>query len=153
MQSNGFTKKILIVVDDDEDDQYLTQAAAQEAAMSTEIIFLNCAEVLLDYICKNNHYFFEQTTAPIILLDLNMPGMGGIAALEELKNNELTNSIPVLVYSTSDSELDIESAFAAGANTYMIKPTNFPDLVTMMNNINNFWIKTAQTPKLKVENF
>lgn len=75
-----------------------------------------------------------------------MPKMNGLKVLERLKNNPRTKHIPIIIYSTSSLESDIENAYAKGANSYLVKPVKFEDLVTLMVSIDDYWIKQVKLP-------
>ena len=82
----------------------------------------------------------------LILLDLNMPLKSGKIALKEIKEDELFRKIPVIVFSTSGNETVIDSCYALGANTYIIKPISFEKLLKVIEHVKLYWIQTASLP-------
>ncbi len=115
-------KKLLMLVDDDKDDRFFFLLAVRELGESFECLFaknglealeiLKTAERLPDY----------------IFLDLNMPYMNGKECLTELKNNSGLKDIPVIMYSTSTYEDDVNSTAKMGAAYYLSKPLDFSTL-------------------------
>ena len=109
----------ICLVDDDKDDRETFQDAFNE---------LNSDNVLMTF--KNGLEAIDYLNAiedipDIIFLDLNMPIMGGLETLTEIRKNERYKLLSVVIYSTSSSEKDIEETLVAGANIYITKPTNF----------------------------
>ena len=83
----------------------------------------------------------------LIFMDLNMPKMDGREAIKAIKSDPQFKQIPVIVFTTSASEDDIQSSYLQGVNTYFTKPTMFKDLVEMVSVIKTYWLeKAALTP-------
>jgi len=79
------------------------------------------------------------TTPPIILLDINMPKMGGIEFLKRLRSNPKLKSLTVFVMSTSNEESDKLSAFGLNVAGYMVKPLSFQNFVDSVSVLNSYW--------------
>lgn len=134
----------IILTDDDADDLYLTQEAAKIAGVEAHFRTFMSGEALCDYlelITHNNKEKRDTLYRCIALVDINMPGIGGIKALQRLKSNPLTRHIPVVIYSTSSNQEDVKKAYESGANSYLVKPVEFQGLVEMMKYFNLYWIK------------
>ncbi|MEM1253065.1 MAG: response regulator [Cyanobacteria bacterium P01_H01_bin.21] len=82
----------------------------------------------------------------LILLDLNLPGKNGYEVLGEIKNNNLWQTIPIIVLSSSATPHDIERSYQLRANAYITKPTSFSDYQVIAQKIYDFWLDTAQLP-------
>lgn len=78
----------------------------------------------------------------LAILDIKMPGMNGIELLHAIKANPEFAHLPVLIMSSSDEKRDIKSAYAAGANGYLVKPNRFQDLRQLVRSIHQFWLRT-----------
>ncbi|RKS21747.1 response regulator receiver domain-containing protein [Flavobacterium endophyticum] len=119
----------ICLVDDDKDDRETFQDAFNE---------LNSDNVLMTF--KNGLEAIDYLNAiedvpDIIFLDLNMPIMGGLETLREIRKNERYKLLSVVIYSTSSSEKDIEETLVAGANIYITKPTNYRVLKDMLTKV------------------
>lgn len=119
----------ICLVDDDKDDRETFQDAFNE---------LNSDNVLMTF--KNGLEAIDYLNAiedvpDIIFLDLNMPIMGGLETLREIRKNERYKLLSVVIYSTSSSEKDIEETLVAGANIYITKPTNYRVLKNMLTKV------------------
>jgi CheY-like chemotaxis protein len=75
----------------------------------------------------------------LVLLDLNMPKMGGIEFLRELRRDPELRSIPVVVLTTSDAERDKLDAFDLNVAGYLVKPVTFPNFADLMATLNKYW--------------
>ena len=139
---------IILIAEDDPDDQLLIRDALRTANVDHRLVFLTDGHELIDYLNQRGE-FTDASTAPrpsLILLDLNMPRMDGRKALAEIKSNENTRRIPVIVFTTSDSEADIHKCYDLGGNAYVVKPEDFNELVRIMRTLNEHWGNTAEIP-------
>ena len=76
----------------------------------------------------------------LILLDINLPKMGGREVLAQIKGDEGLKAIPVVMLTTSEEEEDIAKSYQLQANCYLNKPTQLDDFETMVKSINDFWL-------------
>lgn len=113
----------IILADDDEDDRLFFKDAIDEIKIKTAVTIVKDGAQLMDHL--NNC----TTQLPdLVFLDLNMPSKNGMECLKEIRGNNKLKDISVAIYSTSASEEDIEETFVKGANVYIRKPNNFPEL-------------------------
>lgn len=85
----------------------------------------------------------------LILLDLNMPGTDGREVLKRLKSAEDTADIPVLVFTSSSRERDIEDSYQAGANSFLQKPVDYESLLKTAEAVMEYWFRTVLIPPPK----
>ncbi len=83
--------------------------------------------------CTENDY------PSLILLDLNMPGMLGMQALKEIKENPQYTHIPTIVLTTSTLLTDRSASYSLGANCFLSKPPSYTELVSLTNAIARLW--------------
>ena len=139
----------ILICDDDEDDRMLTQQALENAHVSNRIRFVEDGEQLLDYLYQRGEFAGETGKAPrpgLILLDLNMPKMGGREALKVIKQDETLCDIPVVVLSTSRLDEDITRSYQLGVNSFITKPVTFSGLVEAMNVLGRYWLEIVELP-------
>lgn len=128
----------LIVAEDDQDDQLLIKEAFEECGIDTkDIIFVENGEILLETLEAVDN------ESSLILLDLNMPKKDGREALMEIRANEKTKHIPIIILSTSDQKEDIKFTYKHGANTYFSKPATFEELVRLCGSLKDYWMDKA----------
>ncbi|MFK8102293.1 MAG: response regulator [Saprospiraceae bacterium] len=133
-------KKILHV-EDNAADVALTKVALEELNILSEHIHLADGQELINYLKANS---FQDIG--IILLDLNMPKMSGLEVLKFFyKDNEL-KKLPVVVFSSSDQEIDVRSCYDFGANAYVRKPINYNDYNRTLSAIARFWLEANVFP-------
>ncbi len=139
----------ILICDDDEDDRTLTQQALENAHVSNRIRFVEDGEQLLDYLYQRGEFAGETGKAPrpgLILLDLNMPKMGGRQALKVIKQDKTLCDIPVVVLSTSRLDEDITRSYQLGVNSFITKPVTFSGLVEAMNVLGRYWLEIVELP-------
>jgi CheY-like chemotaxis protein len=139
----------ILVCDDDEDDRLLTQQALEEARITNALRFVEDGEDLLDYLYQRGAYAGQTGNAPrpgLILLDLNMPKMGGREALSVIKRDPTLLDIPVVVLTTSRLDEDITRSYQLGVNSFITKPVTFSGLVEAMNVLGRYWLEIVELP-------
>jgi CheY-like chemotaxis protein len=83
----------------------------------------------------------------IILLDLNLPKMDGREVLALIKNDDDLKTIPIVILTTSDSEVDIANAYRLQANCYLSKPVQLDAFESLVKSINDFWMSKVKLPR------
>jgi CheY-like chemotaxis protein len=105
-------------------------------------------EELVDYLLRRGKY--ESASASprpdLILLDLNMPRKDGREALKEIRAHQELRRVPVVVFTTSRADTDIERVYELGANSFVTKPAGFDELVATVTQLTGYWFGTARLP-------
>ena len=141
----------ILICDDDEDDRMLTRQALEQAHISNALRFVEDGEQLLDYLYQRGAYAGETGKAPrpgLILLDLNMPKMGGREALKVIKEDKTLRDIPIVVLTTSRLDEDIIRSYQLGVNSFISKPVTFSGLVEAMNVLGRYWLEIVELPPI-----
>lgn len=126
--------KLLLLVEDDLDDAMIVKRALGELGIEKELLHLPDAEAALTYLRS------PATAKPaLILLDLNLPGMGGVKLLETIKADPALAEIAVVVLSTSDERRDIVDSFDLSVAGYIVKPANYASLVEALRIVQDYW--------------
>ena len=90
---------------------------------------------------------FNKVPRPdLILMDLNLPKMGGLEVLARIKDDPLLKSIPVVILTISDAEIDIAKGYRLQANCYLRKPVQLDAFEELVKSINDFWLVKAKLP-------
>ena len=140
----------LLLVEDSRTDVELTEEALATAEIETELHVAHDGEAALAFLRREPPH--QGARRPdLVLLDLNMPRMGGHQVLREMKEDERLRSIPVLVLTTSGAQEDIAEAYASGANAYIRKPVAFDDFIATLRAIEAFWMAVATLPGAGVD--
>ena len=128
----------LMIAEDDQDDQILIRDAFSENGVSAEsIYFVNDGQELVEQLAAT------LKLPRLILLDLNMPRKDGREALQEIKSNIRFKHVPVIVFTTSNSEEDIRLTYEHGGNTFFTKPPLYNELVDVLGTIKKYWFEKA----------
>ena len=140
-------RPMIVFAEDDPDDRMLLEEACAEDPLDYEIHFVEDGEVLLDALEGALKGGGTLARLPhLVVLDLNMPRMDGREALAAIRQHPMLRALPVVVFSTSNSPLDIARCAELGANSFVIKPSSFERLVATMQAISHYWLNVAQQP-------
>ncbi len=131
----------MLVVDDQAEQLLLVRKAIELVDPPVEILTATSGAEALELLASRS--------VDIMLLDLNMPGMPGSQVLETLRADPNLKRLPVLIYSTSDREEDVQSSYDRGANGYITKPSGFTDLVEIMQSVVDHWFRFVILPTSK----
>lgn len=118
---------VFLLVDDDSDDRLLFDCALRNINKTVTLITVENGKRLIKLLSDNTSQLPD-----VIFLDINMPEVDGWESLIYMKNNERLKSIPVVMYSTSESKQDIEKAHKLGACCFCTKPFLYDDLVKLL---------------------
>ena len=135
----------ILLADDDEDDRRFTRDALARNRMLNDFRTVEDGEQLMDYLHRRGPYAGAPRPG-LILLDLNMPKKDGREALEEIKQDAELRSIPVVVLTTSQQEIDILSSYELGANSFITKPVGFDGLVSCLQKLGQYWLQIVTLP-------
>ena len=123
----GLNQIKCLIVDDDEDDQEIFATALRETDLKNAYcIFADDAVEALEKL--NNNF-----QPDYIFLDLNMPRIGGMECLSEIRKLDHLQQVPIAIYSTSSDENSKAQAYRLGATAFISKPTRIDDLVRKLN--------------------
>ncbi|MFD1364463.1 response regulator [Actinoplanes sichuanensis] len=144
IMSSGRTLQVL-VVDDDDADTLMIEEALLSAEQPPVISRVADGSEALDYLRRRGAHA-DAVRPDLILLDLNMPRMGGQEVLREIKNDEELKSIPVVVLTTSDTMVDIAASYTRHANAYVTKPMDLDSFEAAVQQISRFYTDVAVLP-------
>jgi CheY-like chemotaxis protein len=89
----------------------------------------------------------EAPRPDFILLDLNLPRMDGREVLATIKGDDTLKTIPTIILTTSDAEVDILKSYQLQANCYLTKPVHLDEFEEVVKSINDFWLTRAKLPQ------
>ncbi len=131
------TAQILLVEDNDNDAE-LTRISMRKASFPFVIHHVENGEHCLDYLHKEGRYA-DAPTPDVVLLDLNMPRMGGLEVLEHIRKNQALTEIPVIVLSSSEADKDISLSYELNCSAYLIKPVDLNQFATTVSTLSDYW--------------
>jgi two-component system response regulator len=135
----------VLLVEDNPGDVRLTREALKDSKVLNKLHVVEDGEAALAFLRQEGAY----ANAPrpdLILLDLNMPRKDGREVLSIIKADENLKQIPVVILTTSDSEEDILKSYNLNANCYVTKPVDFEKFITVVKEIEEFWLTIVKLP-------
>jgi CheY-like chemotaxis protein len=136
----------ILLVEDDPADQKLIKMSLSKQHLTNELRIVNNAEDALDLLNSKGNHCDKSTPPDLILLDLNMPGMGGKEFLKHIKIDDDLKHIPVVVVTTSNSERDVIDSYRLHAAGYIHKPSTLDEFKQVMGEIGDYWFMLCQLP-------
>ena len=108
---------------------------------------LDSGSEAVDYLMRQGRFQDEPRELPkLVLLDLNLNGLSGLEVVQQARLLERTRYLPIVAFSTSDSPHDIQSAYEAGVNAYVVKPGNYHATGDIINRLCDFWLASNLYP-------
>jgi len=139
-------KMHILLVEDNEGDILLITEAFEESKIPTQLSVVKNGEEALNFLFKRGK--FENVERPdLVLLDINLPIKNGHEVLKEIKSNNETRTIPIIMLTTSDSQKDINLAYFNYANSYITKPLDMEEFLEAIQKIEEFWLDLVKLSK------
>lgn len=132
----------ILLVEDNRDHQELTLMTLAENNVLNEVVVANDGVEALEYLFGTGRYAGRDARdAPaLILLDLKLPKIGGIEVLRQVREDERTRYVPVVILTSSSEEEDIVASLQNGANSYVRKPVDFGRFVEQVQRLQVYWL-------------
>ena len=137
---------VILLVEDDPADQKLVKASLLSQRIANELCLASSAEEAMERLHSRDNGGTRAGLPDLILLDLNMPGMGGKEFLKQVKADERLKQIPVVILTTSSSERDIADGYRLQAAGYVHKPVTLEELKRVMGEIEYYWFVLCKLP-------
>lgn len=134
-----------VLIEDNEDHAFLTQWALDGAKRAQGIVWLRDGEEALSYLVGSGPAGGGGRVPDLILLDINLPKVGGKEVLRRIRSCAGLKATPVVMLTTSDNQEDVNECYALGANSYVVKPVRFEDLSRKLQAIDRYWRQTNRT--------
>ncbi len=132
----------ILLVEDNPADVRLTRLALNQVLKGAEIVTLSDGKALLDYLADTHIPFIS-----FIILDLNMPKMGGIDVLKHFRKHQTYKKLPVIVFTSSVHYEDVQTCYDLGANAYVRKPSDILDYCSTIERMASFWLNLNVLPE------
>lgn len=133
--------KTILLVEDNPDHVLLAKRALKLAKVDGEMIVMSDGEQALAYLKGKS----GSTLPHVVLLDLCLPGMGGLEVLKQIRSDVGTHDLPVVILSTSDEMSDKQQGYAIGANSYILKPVEFTRFVHVVERLAEYWLELNES--------
>jgi len=137
---------VILLVEDDQADQKLIKTSLKSQLVANDLYVVNTGEEGMDFLHQRGDYSSVVPRPDLILLDLNMPGMGGKEFLKRIKDDKNLKQIPVIIVTTSDLEKDIIDSYDLQASGYVRKPVTLDGFKEVMKKIGEYWFVLCKRP-------
>lgn len=144
---NSNSQFSILIVEDDPADQKLIKTSLEKQKVKTELKITSSAEEALDFLRRGADNGEGNTYPDLILLDLNMPGMGGREFLKQVKTDEELKHISVVILTSSNSEKDVVESYALQAAGFVRKPVTLGELEQVAEVIQDYWFGLCRLPQ------
>lgn len=129
----------IMLVEDDPGDQKLIRQSILKQRLANDVTVMESGEDALEYLASVKAGERDRPVPHLILLDLNMPGMGGKEFLKRLKADDMLDTIPVVILTTSDADQDILDSYKLHASGYIKKPVDLQAFQQVMAALEDYW--------------
>ena len=134
--------KIILLIEDNPSDIGLTQRALAKSHIANELVVIEDGQEALDYLFATGLYADRDATnlPTLVLLDIKLPRVDGLEVLRQIRANQITSRLPVVILTTSKEEQDIGQSYDLGANSYIRKPVDFTQFVQSVGHLGLYWL-------------
>jgi two-component system response regulator len=138
----------ILLVEDNDDDALLTARAFGDARITNPLVRARDGVEALDYLLgRGAHTRRDLADVPaVVLLDLNMPRLGGLEVLTEIRGDERTRHLPVVILTSSAEDRDRLAAYRQYANSYIQKPVDYDEFVGATRQLGLYWLVLNEPP-------
>jgi two-component system, response regulator len=141
---------LVLLVDDDPNDEELARLALQRSGVAHSLQVVRDGAEALDWLFAAGAYVDRDPAAVprVVLLDLKLPKLSGIEVLTALRADERTRLLPVVIFTSSNEDKDLQESYQRGANAYLRKPIDFGEYKRLIADVGTFWMRHNQPPNV-----
>jgi CheY-like chemotaxis protein len=139
---------VILFVEDNPDHAELVMRSFEDHRVANQIYHLSDGESALDYLLHRGKYE-DPATSPrphLVLLDLRLPKIDGLEVLREIRSHKELERLPVVILTTSYTEIDVSKAYQHHANSYLVKPLDFEKFTRLMQDLGFYWLSWNHYP-------
>lgn len=142
------TLPVILLVEDNESDEELTLRALKRGNIINPVVVARDGSAALDYLFARGDFAGrDRNDLPqVVLLDLNLPKLGGLEVLAAIRADEGTRLLPVVILTSSKEDRDLNSGYELGANSYIVKPVDFTQFSDAVRQLGLYWLVLNQRP-------
>ena len=142
------TDGVILLVEDNPSDVKLTERALKQNQITNKLVHAEDGREALDYLFGSGQYADRNVrdVPALVLLDLKLPKVDGLEVLKQIRADEQTRLLPVVILTSSDQEKDIVASYKLGANSYIRKPVNFTQFAEVVRTLGFYWLLMNEPP-------
>ena len=136
------SERIILLVEDNANDEALTQRALKKANIMNRVVVARDGAQALDYLLAKGAFAERDPgeVPQVVLLDLNLPKVGGLDVLRAIRADPRTKLLPVVVLTSSKQDRDLVEGYSLGANSYVVKPVDFSKFSEAVRQLGLYWL-------------
>jgi two-component system response regulator len=133
---------VLLLVEDNASDLELTLRALKRSSIGTRVVAVRDGAAAVDYLFAQGTYVDRdpKEVPQVVLLDLNLPKIGGLEVLRRIRADERTKLLPVVILTSSSETKDLADGYGSGANSYVVKPVDFTKFAEAVQQLGVYWL-------------
>lgn len=142
--------KAILLVEDNQQDELLTLRALRKVNLANRVDVVRDGQQALDYLFGEGE-FAGRAGLPlpaVVMLDLNLPRIGGLEVLERLRADPRTRLVPVVILTSTDEQRDRAASYENGANSFVRKPLDFAQFADTVGRLGVYWLATNEPPEV-----
>jgi two-component system response regulator len=141
-------RNVILLVEDNPDDEALTLRAFSKNNIRNPVVVARNGAEALDYLFASGDYAGREVAdlPQVVLLDLKLPKVDGLEVLRQIRADERTELLPVVILTSSREEQDLVEGYRLGANSYVRKPVNFDEFVEAARQLGLYWLLLNEVP-------
>lgn len=141
----------ILLVEDNPQEAELTIRALKQRTFAKSFMHVEDGQEAIDFLFGMGAYKDREIheLPKVVLLDLKLPKIDGIEVLRQLRDDERTKCVPIVVLTSSREERDLVEAYQLGANSYIVKPVDFETFLEVVSNLITYWLLINELPKFK----
>ncbi len=134
--------RVVLLVEDNPDDVELTLRAFKKNHISNEVVVVRDGQEALDFLYFRGQYAGRDPNMvpQVVLLDLKLPRLGGLDVLKQIRADERTRLLPVVILTASREEEDVVAGYRMGCNSYLRKPVDFVAFNDVVRELGLYWL-------------
>jgi CheY-like chemotaxis protein len=139
----------VLLVEDNPDDAEFTLRALRKANVALQVALVEDGVSALEFVFRTGAHAdrLPATLPRVVLLDLKVPKVDGLEVLRRIKSDPRTRTLPIVVLTSSREQRDIHEAYVRGANSYIVKPIEYAELIAKLGDLVRYWLQLNETPR------
>jgi CheY-like chemotaxis protein len=140
------TPKTMLLVEDNQQDELLILRALRKVNLANHVEVVRDGQQALDYLFGEGEFAQRAgaDTPAVVLLDINLPRVGGLDVLNRVRSDPRTRLIPVVILTSSDEERDRMRSYEGGCNSFVRKPLDFSEFAQTVARLGIYWVATNE---------
>jgi two-component system response regulator len=140
------SEPVILLVEDNPNDEALTLRALKKSGVGNRVVVTRDGPEALDYLFGRGAFADKdpRELPQVVLLDLNLPKLGGLDVLRVIRAEALTKRLPVVILTSSKEDRDLHSGYSLGTNSYVVKPVDFTQFAEAVRQVGLYWLIVNQ---------